>query len=968
MRPWQKYLPLGGFAAVLAGALLAVTPRSYVVQVLGTALWLVGCTLLARWLWPLLDTPVRIPWRSRSDLLDPPPWTWQQLLGEAAGPVIILGVLAVLYWPLLGGQMPWQADHTVHQWKAWLLSERLLPSGRLMGWTHQSGTGYPAEVLYPPLGDLWLAVVRYGTLKQLSWEATYALGFFGVLAFCTLTFYHLGRRFFGPVAGLAAAFFVLTDLGGFREGGFIFTVQYGVWPLHLGITLAFLALLKFHDLLRTPGWQHLLRCGLAVAAALLAHPVTLIFFLVALPLYWLLAWLRRAPGQERVLGRALAGVALGCALAAFWLLPFFAKAADFSAHVTNQWKSISDIAGGVISGQLWRNAWSWPLVLGALGGVVALRERRALGGYLFALSGVLLLAGSLTAYNELRLANWIASARFVQFQRFVIFVKLSWFLLAGFLLQRVLVGLPPTADDAGPRDAPWPRPESGGGAAAGGRLALRRAGLLVTACLVIAPFVLPLSWRLVEDRILPVGQLTTVRGKGPFLRDFRALLAEVCKASRQPGAKFFRLGYVTSFNDHELANGATYCGVPEAKLSFIPSETFKYRAHLSPAAVPSSREDYRALNVRFLLVNGSRPAPSWARQLRRRGRLALYEIPDYQPERYTVLRRVSEGTPRFERVPSEQLGLGVTFSDEEIRVRARDVPPDHYLVLHVAHFANWRAYRGDTPLHIRPYNELAPKVKGLMMVPLRSGVTVFRYETLWVDWLGRLLSLLAVVLVIFIVVARRRTGLAQWVGGRLEPWVNRLAGAARWSLLAGGVLAVLFVLAKATGVIEPKAGPRSLTHEISDARVAVRLRNGKVRECSTFQLGRWICGKGRRWVGPVAEEWNLLNRFGLWAHPDEAGTLMITFPKRLLGKALEIDYGVLQSGGAGAPVTLDVFLGSEKVGQVSWPRRSGRAGWAPRPLRIDTGARRGRRVTVRFEVHTTHIGGRHFAFDARILP
>jgi Family of unknown function (DUF6541) len=964
--------PAAGTALVVMGAMGAWLSHAYVVQVLGTAAWLAGLTLLWRAAWPWLDQPLpRLRWRKGSpddQEATPVGWTWQRLVRESAAPLLLLVALVVLYHPLLAGHMPWQADHTVHQWKAWLLSEKLLPSGRLMGWTHQSGTGYPAEVLYPPLGDLWMATVRYVTFGALSWEATYALGFFGVLAFCTGAFYHLGRRLFGPVAGLAAAFFVLTDMGGFREGGYIFTVRYGVWPLQLGITLGFVALLKFHDLLRTPGWRHLLRCGLAVGAALLAHPVTLIFFLVALPLYALLRWLRSSPDTEPMLGKGLAGVGIGLGMVAFWLLPFFGKASGFSAHVTNHWKSMADIADGVIAANLWRNAWSWPLILGCLGGGVALRERRPMASYLFALSALFLVAGSLTTFNELGVANWIASARFVQFQRFVIFVKLAWFLLAGYLLQRVLSGISPTADDARDSDVTSEVPAAHDDDPKRSRW--RRAGGVAAVCLLAAPFVLPVTWKLTETRLLPVGQLTSVREKGPFLRNFRALLAQVCRARKQKDAGFFRLGYLSGFNDHEMANGATYCDVPEVKLSFIPSETFKYRANLSPAAVPRSKEDFRALNVRFLMVNGTRPAPSWARLVVRRGRLALYEVDDYRPERYTVLRRTvpDGGAARYERVDPATLGLKTRFSDEEITISAKDVPPDHFLVLHVAHFANWTARRGTTDLSIRAYDELAPKVKGLMMVPLQSGVTVFAYKSLWVDHLSRAVTLLTVLLVIFIVVARRKARLAEPVVRRLAPWVKRLRRPARWAALGAVVLAALVLLAKGVGVVPRQPGPRSLTHEISDAQVSVRHKNGRVKRCTVFQMGRWICGQGRRWVGPVAEEWNLLNRFGLWAHPPAHGSLVISFPRQKLGSGLEIHYGVLQSGGVGESVTLDVFIDDKRVGQVRWPRTRGRPGWAGRPHVIDTRAKKGRRATVRFEVSTPHIGGRHFAFDARILP
>jgi hypothetical protein len=914
---------------------------------------------------------------------------------EAAGPIALLCLLLVLYHPLVSGQFPWQADHTVHQAKAWLLAEQLLPSGRVTGWTHQSGTGYPAEVLYPPLGDLWMAAVRFVTFKQLSWHATYALGLFGVIAFGVLGFYYLGRRLFGPLAGLLAGCFVLTDLGGFREGGYVFTLQYGVWPLHLGIVLGFLGLLALHDLLSAPGWRHLGRAGVALCAALLCHPVTLIFFLVALPLYGIFSLWRSRP--EPLLGKGLAAIGLGLGLAAFWLLPFLVKAPGFSAHVSNHWKALPDIAGGLLGADLWQGAWAWPAVMGGLGAILAVKERRPLAGYLVALAAALLLAASLTVYTELRLSDWLASARFVQFQRFVIFVKLIAFLLAGFLAQRIFVGISRGALAAKPEEdepaasppsrAPSPAPEADADANSGAAsLAAAQArarplepfwrGLrLGVVALLAAPFVLPLGIRLVEDRLLPVSGLSTMAEKGPFVSDFKAVLQHVCAEVRRPGAPFSRVAFLSGFNDHEMANAALYCPHPEVKLSFIPSETFKYRANLSPAEVPRTLEDLRALNVRFVVGNSTQAAPPWLRLVMRRGRVTLHDVPDYKSEPFTVLRRVGGGAgeaERFEALPPGSLDVKVThFGDEEIRIRAGVVPPDHFLLLHVAHFASWRAKRGQVALDIRAH-DATPRVRGLMLVPLGEGTTLFEYRRQAVDWLGWALTLLSLALVLLLAALRLRPALAGALSARLQPdlglWTARLRRPARLLFLFACGLAAAFLLVSALGKGAPPDRPRSLAQELGSARVSMVSASGKRARCRIFQMGRWICGKGRRYVGPVAEEWNLKNRFGLWAHPDESGALEIEFPAQRLGRALEIDYGILQSGGLGAPVTLGVSLDGEAVGEVSWPRQRGPAGWAPEPLVIDTSARQGQRASLRFTVTTTHIGGRHFAFDPKILP
>jgi hypothetical protein len=45
----------------------------------------------------------------------------------------------------------------------------------------------------------------------------------------------------GPLPGTIAALLVLADAGAYREGGWIYTVTYGVWPQALATSLAWLA-------------------------------------------------------------------------------------------------------------------------------------------------------------------------------------------------------------------------------------------------------------------------------------------------------------------------------------------------------------------------------------------------------------------------------------------------------------------------------------------------------------------------------------------------------------------------------------------------------------------------------------------------------------------------------------------------------------------------------------------------------
>lgn len=961
-----------GLGLAAAGAWVAGASHAYLLQVLGSTLLLGGGVLA----WAMARSALATPLPALGGRLGSE-WTWGRLLAEASGPLLLGLALIALYHPMLAGQMVWQGDHTVHEAKAFLLAERLLPSGHLAGWTQQSGTGYPAEVLYPPLGDLLVTALRYLTFRQLPFDATYAVTLFGVIAFGVLSFYSLGRRLFGPLAGLVAGALVLTDMGWFREGGYVFTLQYGVWPLHLGMVLSFLAVFSLHRLLRTTGWSGLARTALLTAAAILAHPVSLLFFLVAFPLVGLLAWIGSEPDDEPLLGRICAAASLGLALAAFWLLPFFARAPDFSAHVSNYWKPMADIGVGLVSAHLWHDTWAWPFVLAGVGALFALRERRPGGALLVALGAAFLLAGSLTWYAELHLPEWIASARYVQFQRFVVFVKLGSFLLAGLAVQRLLASVPVNAWDRVPGDAPTTqRPRQGRGAlpsllAGSDGQVIRRAAGWALALGLAAPFVLPVAWTLVQDRVLPVGKLTYAREKRGFTRDFRFVLSKVCAETRRPGAPFFRVGFLSGFNDHEMANALTYCPtLREVKLSFIPSETFRYRANLSPAAVPRSREDYHALNLRYVVTNATHPAPSWLRQVLRRGKVTLYEVPGYDPRPFTVVRRVAEPgqPPRFEPVRPDEVPVTLKrFSSREVVVQAGAVPPGHFLVLHVAHFANWHASRGGHDLPITAYDGLAPRVHGLMRVPLAQGTTRFRYRTGAVGWLSGAVSLLALVLLVLLGLGRRRPRWRRAWRERVSPLARRWRRAARRATLAIALGLGALGTARAGGCVGEAPKTLDLTLHLSDAQVSIRRPGGRVERCTTFRMGRWVCGAGRRFVGPVAEEWNLLNRLGLWAHPPKRGSLVIRYPRVRLGRRLEVRYGILQSGGTGEPAVLTVFVAGRQAAETRWPRRRGPAGWASRPLVVDTRAHAGTRAPLRFEVRTRNIGGRHFVLDPRVI-
>ncbi|MCY1056600.1 hypothetical protein [Nannocystis sp. SCPEA4] len=217
--------------------------------------------------------------------------TWPFVLVTALG----LGLL----WPVPAGVMPLSADHTVHLTRAWLYGQQLA-SGHLVGWSPTWFFGFPLGELYPPLGDLLVVAVRVVTLGLLEWSQAYALAFTLVFLLQGWALLRCGRALgLGPLAGLVAAALALLDAGAYREGGWVYTVTYGVWPQALATSLAWLALAELALAARvregmSPGThhRHLAFAALAAAGALLAHPMSLPMLALAAPLWLITVGLR----------------------------------------------------------------------------------------------------------------------------------------------------------------------------------------------------------------------------------------------------------------------------------------------------------------------------------------------------------------------------------------------------------------------------------------------------------------------------------------------------------------------------------------------------------------------------------------------------------------------------------------------------------------------------------------------------
>ncbi len=883
------------------------------------------------------------------------PETVRRRIPEVAAPTLLLGISAAIYHPFALGRMPWMADHLVHQARARLFFDHFLSHGRLSGWTHLPEAGVPFETLYPPGADFTLSLVHLLGFGKLSWETTYALTFFAFLLLYVFTFYWLGRRFGGPLAGLLAGLFALTDAGAFRQGGFSFMVQWGVWPLSFSLALALWAVYmadRHHETGR--GFWRSAALG---AVALCVHPFALF---VVFPLHFLVVLCRQnTPEPLPSFGRFLALSLATFLLSAWWLVPFLSYGPGFSAPVPALAGSLHQAASGLVEAAPWGNADTWIAVLG-IAGIIRLLAIRG-PAFPTALSAYALLAlvlGSTSVLAGLDLFSWLPALSHVQFPRFLIVVKAAAFLGAA-LFAVSLLRRPSTPDEAG-------KPQ---------RLRL----LWMAAALLLA---FPLGQKIVENYFLPLTDYTTNPPWKKNVLDAARHLSKIA-ASR---AGFFRVALDGPFNDHRLMPIVTHTGLPYVKLSYMPAETFIHAAHENPSDVPRSREELVRLNVAYVASVGPSQI-SDLRLLTRFGDIHLYEFAAASPLRHEI------DPPA--RVSIER------FDDEGMAFDVSGLPPEGgWLRLYVAPFPRWKATIDGQEVPIGEYRPTPRQT--FLQIPVHNGRVEFRYERGAPDVAGFWLTLSGLALLAFFrmpaswreriqehpLVLRLRLRMLKQKSKMLE-WklkffsrkskateknlktldaeVEKFQGNQKYEIPVRDRLvrilknrhlqaafALLLLAAAGWGLRETAPDGSFALH-----RARVRVDEGlDTRTCPYVFPERFLCGRAHRFVGLELREVGKKVRRGIWAHPIENARLQIEFPGVWMAGPLHVEAGIADSGsGPDIPVTLRVYFDDRLIATLVC---SDPGVW--KNDIVTAPEYTGRRVTVRFEVTSPNVGGRHFLF------
>jgi hypothetical protein len=638
-------------------------------------------------------------------------------------PIIIALFILILHRDMILGDIPASGDHMIHLFRGWLMAEHMLPSGRINGWSHWAFAGYPAGVYYPILGDLLVALFRYVTLGLLSWERTYTLVFLCLLIAMPIAVYAVTRRATGPIGAMAASVLSLGDVGGWPQGGHFSTVLWAVWPFMLGLTLTWFTILACEKALEQPIRQapgRFLAFVIMLALTVLAHPMTVFFFGLTAPLFFVFSFVARraALPPARTIGRMAAAAAIALALTAFWTVPWITSSTEWTFAWPNVgfgglWYPLPLMLSKLYANELFKNFYWITLILGLAGVVIGLVSRRLWPTFL----AVLLIVAFIATGLCYELGD-SAIGRRVQIERMAPFMKFIWFALAGVTIDRAGALLRWGLDKT------FGKRRSDGSYSPAFKAVPLVAGLVLVVGLVAA------GWKDSYGKINTIGRLggklwdDIVSAEKWVSRQPRGTLDRVLY---QPG-RLCTEGAIVSdpcnevYHRHSFASGPVRTNLPRLKFGYEATAIFKNLPlrHRWPADAFLIRrmalepDALTRLHVRWIISLVDWPPRHDMQEVKRFGKVVVY------------------GVASGKNPPVQLQGPGTLsvahFSDERIAVDVSGAGPDSRLYYPVAYYYPWHAYHNGEPIDISTHGVL-PKIHPVLMnVPAADGRIELRYE------------------------------------------------------------------------------------------------------------------------------------------------------------------------------------------------------------------------------------------------
>jgi hypothetical protein len=248
-------------------------------------------------------------------------------------PVVVMALFAALTFGVFGRVIQLRVpidsgDHHMMIGRAQLLMEGMA-KGKIAHWSHLFQGGDSLVDLYPVLLNVLTALVHFAAPKGTSFVWTYsAICLFGWWL-RGVAVYNLGRRFAGPLPAMAIGVASLFEVGTeVFDGVWHGVLSWGMIHNNIAISIGLLAVALQIDLCRRVTTGRVVGCALAFAITCIAHPLGMLYAVVATAA--LVAGALVARGGRVRAGWAVACTVVGFFLAGIWLLPYTYALKHFS--------------------------------------------------------------------------------------------------------------------------------------------------------------------------------------------------------------------------------------------------------------------------------------------------------------------------------------------------------------------------------------------------------------------------------------------------------------------------------------------------------------------------------------------------------------------------------------------------------------------------------------------------------------
>ncbi len=281
-------------------------------------------------------------------------WGRSLRLSRTAELAIAALVLLVVTWGLwrhvyAAGRFADTKDHHIMLERARELA-RSLQTGHIQHYTHFLQGGDALWDLYPVLPGVAAALIDSILPGDPPFEAAYTAVVVGSYWLRGLAVYTLGRSVASRYSAALLTAASLLDVGsGVWDGTWAATIHWGLVHSNLGISFAALALAIAGTSLRTRRISALWLSAGCTCAALMSHPLALIYLGVTLSTTWL-AGLSERIRPQRLLWYG-GGVALGCTLAGWWFVPYSTGLKALGVRFPWPGEDFATLGGGLLTGQ-----------------------------------------------------------------------------------------------------------------------------------------------------------------------------------------------------------------------------------------------------------------------------------------------------------------------------------------------------------------------------------------------------------------------------------------------------------------------------------------------------------------------------------------------------------------------------------------------------------------------------------------